>query len=202
MTEKNKLQEWISAQIVADEMLWKGAWGHQVAFARDTITQLVGVGLDWWEHENIPDVISTHRSKSIILPVYEFSRPDIGLRLIARNNFYNWKLSVISGKPIEANFDGLFYTTPPVDPKYTGNELAPCYFEGFPEDLIFGYYAPSNKRKWSAEIGGDYPFYTTIFLIMRSLGCIKPSEWNTEATHRKQLDDKSARHAKYKEENK
>jgi len=202
MSDKNKLQKWITEQVIGDEMLWKGAWGHQMAFARDIITHLVGAGLDYWEHENIPNVIALHRSKSILLPVYEFSRPDIGLRLIARENFYNWKLSVISEKPIEANFNGLFHTTPPVDPKYTGNHLAPCYFEGFPEDLIFGYYEPSNKRKWSAEIWGDYPFYATIFLIMRSLGCIKPLEWSTEATHRIELDAASDRRKKYEEANK
>lgn len=177
MEEKNKLQAWINKQAVDDDMLWKGAFGHQLSFVRDHIVWLVGTGLELEQREQLTDIISTHRSKSITLPVYSFSRPDLGLRLIARENFYNWKLSVISEKPIEADFTPLFHTLPPTDPSYTGNPLSPCYFEGFPDDLIFDYYT-KNPRKWSAEIWGYYPFWTTIFLIMKSVGAIKPLEWS------------------------
>jgi hypothetical protein len=188
----SKLQRWVSKQIVADEMLWKGAWGEQIQFVRDRLLYLMASGLHFEDIADIPDVIATHRSKSIDLPVYELRRDDIGLRLILRGNFYDWKLSVISERPIVADFAGLFHMTPPVAPDYTGDELHPVYFEGFPRDLIFGYYEPSDKKRWSACLGGEYTVYMTVFLILRSLGVIKPCTWHTPESHRAKLDDETA----------
>jgi hypothetical protein len=182
------LQAWISEQTVGDEMLWKGPWGRQVEFIRDDLRTLIGVGLDYEDKNLLGRVISTHTSKSIVLPVVEFERKDLGLRLIFRNNFHNWKMSVISQKTaIVANFDGLFHTTPPIEPDYTGDPLASVYFEGFPRDLIFGYYARSNTR-WLAEIDGNHTLWTTVFLIMRALGAVKLCGWHTRESHRAELD--------------
>jgi len=189
---REPLQAWISEQLVPDEMLWKGAWGHQVQFVRDSLVPLVAVGLDYEDHQNVAWVISTHRSKSIDLPVYRLERPDLGLTLILRNNFYNWKLSVISTQPIGADFSGLFHTSPPIDPKYTGDPLHRVYFEGFPEDLIFGYYE-ANKQQFSAEIQSDEVLYTALFLLMRQLGAIKPAVWHTAASHKAELDAETKR---------
>ena len=190
---KTPLQEWISAQVVADDMLWKGGFGHQMQFIRDTLTGVFSVGLEYEERQQTPMVISTHRSKSITLPVVEFSRPDMELRLVVRHNFYNWKLSVISGTPIEADFTGLFPITFPTEPEYTGNPLSSVYFEGFPEELVFGYYEPSDRKQWSAEIHGDYALWTTVYLIMKTLGVIKPHVWTTKESHTAQLKAETAR---------
>ena len=117
------------------------------------------------------------------------SRPFDGLTLVVRNNFYDWKLSVISkDRPIVADFSGLFYTTPPVAPEYTGNELADCYFEGFPKELVFGYYEPSDKKRFSAAIGGDHALYTTVFLLLRSLDIVRPCQWHTPESHRAAIE--------------
>ena len=188
----NKLQKWISAQVVDDKMRWKGPFGEQMAFIRDQIVPLMGAGLIYYEKQEIADVISTHTSKSIVLPVVEVTRKDLGLRFTMRENFYNWKLSVLSEKPIEADFTGLFHTTPPIDKDYTGDPLAGVYFEGFPKDRIFRYYS-EDKRKFSAEIWGDQPMWTAVLLIMRSVGAIKPLAWNTSETHKKEMADERAR---------
>lgn len=190
---RQPLQEWISKTVVADEMIWKGAWGSQMRFMRDALMPLARGGMtkDAYKAagDNIAWVISTHTSKSISLPVLELDRSDIGLRLIFRDNFYNWKMSVISEKPITVDFAGLFHTTPPIDPAYTGNPLAPVYFEGFPKDLIFGYYEPSDKMKWSCEIWeGQRAVWTSVFLMMRSLGQIKGFTWHTQESHKKELE--------------
>lgn len=189
---KNNLQEWANSHEVDGKMLWKGAWGNQIAFVRDQVSALIGAGIRYNDprRDELLSVISTHRSKSITLPVYEFSRPDYGLRIILRNNFYNWKMSVICTTPIECNFDGLFHTTPPVEPTYTGDPLNPAYFEGFPEDLVFGYYY-SDQRQFSAEIGTDYELITSLFLIMRSLGAIKAYRWHTKESHKKELEEET-----------
>jgi len=167
-------------------MYYKKASGGQIMFARDNLCSLVSAGLPYDRERKTLTVISTHRSKSVVLPVYNFERPDLGLRFVARENFYNWKLSVISERPIDCDFAGLFKTTPPIQPEYTGDPLSSVYFEGFPEDLVFGYYE-TNKCRFSAEIGGDQAMWTVLFLIMRSVGAIKARPWHTRESHQAEL---------------
>jgi hypothetical protein len=93
-------------------------------------------------------------------------------------------MSVISASEINVDFTGLFYTVPPMDPSYTGDQLASCCFEGFPHELIYGYFEPSDKKKFSAEISGNHTLWTVMFLMMRSFGAIKPCTWHTRESHR------------------
>ena len=182
---REKLQDWFMANKPAEDLIYKDGLNSQVMFIRDKITGLVSTGMSYDERKNnVAFVISTHRSKSVTLPVYSLERP--GLQIVLRNNYYNWKMSVISENTIcdpDGVFPHLFYTTPPVEPEYTGNPLAPCYFEGFPEELIFDYYEPSFQRsesKWSAEISGDYRLWTAIFHIVKRLDFLKPAKWTTK----------------------
>jgi hypothetical protein len=124
----------------------------------------------------------------VTLPVYVIDRKDLGLTIVLRDNFYNWKLSVMSERPVLADFTGLFKVVPPFEPEYTGNPLASVYFEGFPESLVFGYYATSDWRIWSAEIWGDNPLWTALFLLLKSVGGIRPAQWRTKESHRRELD--------------
>ena len=78
------LQEWISEQLVRDEMLWKGAYASQMMFLRDRVQFLIGAGLPFGESANLARVISTHRSKSIDLPVVRLDRPDLGISFVMR----------------------------------------------------------------------------------------------------------------------
>jgi hypothetical protein len=185
--EEIKLQEWVKQQTVDDKMSWKEASEEQMRFLFD-LQDLVLIDIPREERLNHILVISTHCSKSISLPVVKIERPDHSLTFILRNNFYNWKLSVISKEPVVANFDGLFFTVPPIEPEYTGDPLHRCYFEGFPQEYIFGYYEKSDKKKWSCELHDDSYLQITLFLIMRSLGFIKPNKWHTKESHRKELD--------------
>lgn len=189
--EPTPLREWCLANRPADEMLWRGGAIEQITFVRDSLNALVQSGIDY-EDANDVMVISTHRSKSIALPVYELARPDLGVRLILRDNFYNWKLSVISERPVAVDLSGLCYTSPPVDPEYTGDKLNPVYFEGFPESLVFGYYE-SDHRRFSAELYGREGAWTAVFLIMRAVGAVKPVAYYTRAQHRAELDASKAR---------
>jgi hypothetical protein len=175
------LQEWFNNQRenTPDEMYYKKASWSQIMFARDKLCGLISAGIeDYEKRRDVVTVISEHKSKSVRLPVYSFDRPDIGLRIIARDNFYDWKISVISDTPIIADFSGLFHTNPPIDPEYTGDPLHSVYFEGFPKELVFGYYE-TNQSKWSAEIGNDYELWAVLFLIMKAKGQIKPFMWST-----------------------
>jgi hypothetical protein len=176
---KVPLQYWFVNNIQRDDLRYKRAPEDQIAFVQDVLVPL-------FHQSHKKDslrrafVISTHTSKSTKLPVYLLERD--GLKVILRCNYHDWKVSVISATPIEANFLTLFHTTPPIDPEYTGNELHPVYFEGFPQNLIFGYYE-ENKCKWSAKIRHEYDVYTMLHILLTSLGFIKPRKWHTRQDH-------------------
>lgn len=183
-----QLDKWTKRFPAEEEMLWKSAAGAQIRFVRDELGRIVFPGLTYAEMGEKIDVVSTHRSKSIDLPVFGLFRDDLGCRIFLRNNFYNWKVSVSSGVPIVADFTGLFHTSPPPEPEYTGNPLNSCYFEGFPEEIVYDYYDAGDKCKFSAEIHGDHSLWTTVFLIMRARGAVKPMFFHTRASHRAELD--------------
>lgn len=106
------LQEWAASNPVGDEMLWKKGAEYQ--------TEDFGRVGEIFRCD--PEVVSTHTSKSITLPVVEFRRGD--LRMICRNNFHDIKVSVWSPRPIDHDLWGL---TAFVGDGY----LNPVYFEGF-----------------------------------------------------------------------
>ena len=177
MSQKTNLQDWFMSNRASEEMIYKKASENQIMFVRDNLSCLVT------GKSNNVFVISTHTSKSIKLPVYSLERE--GLQIILRNNFYNWKMSVISKQFIELDFSGLFHTSPPIDPDYTGDSLASCYFEGFPEKLIFGYYDLSNHKKWSAEISSNYELWTVLFVVLHKTGGIKALKWSIRPVDQK-----------------
>jgi len=143
------LQTWIANNPVASEMLWKGSAENQLKFMRDTIGELL------WEVKENPEVkvISTHRSKSISLPVYQFTMN--GIIFILRDNFYNWKVSVVSQQDINVDFGKLF------DPSI---EIHSCYCEGFPEEFVFGSYNKS-KKMFTIDLRDQYQVYLFVWLV-------------------------------------
>ena len=182
------LDPWRYEHIIKDEMLWKKAAQNQMMFVHDKLNGLMQNSLETEDRTDV-EVISTHTSKSILLPVYHLQRGD--LHIILRENFYNWKMSVLNPNFVLANFDGLFYTTPPIDPDYTGDELSSVYFEGFPKDLIFGYYEESDKSHFSAHIVNDQMMWTTLYLILKDQGYVTPREWTTKEKSRAEMDERT-----------
>lgn len=175
------LKDWLSVNEVSDKMLWKGGYGEQIEFVMYGVTHLFALGLPEGDErsDKIVTVISHHWSKSIRLPVYCFTHPLLDLKVYLRDNFHDSKISVVSGVPITANFTGLFHTSPPPDPDYTGDPLHSAYFEGFPEELVFPYFSQGDGTKWSAALYGDKSVWTALFLMLQSLGAIPPLQWPT-----------------------
>lgn len=192
------LQEWFNDNPVDDEMIWKSAYKQQFMFVRDKLNGLMQNSLEPDERNEVK-VISKHTSKSILLPVYHLQRGE--LHIILRENFYNWKMTVINPNLVLANFDGLFHTTPPLEPDYTGDELADVYFEGFPKDLIFGYYdePKTDKSHFSAHIINDQMMWTTLYLILKDQGYVTPAEWNTRKNDQKELKERNAKREEKKQ---
>jgi hypothetical protein len=135
-------------------MLWKQGYWDQITFVRDKINQLFYTTYEKFKNNPVI-VINTHMSKSIVLPVYEINLEHYGLKMIIRNNFYNWKISVISNKHIETDFMNLFQEDEIINP---------IYCEGFKEEQVFGSYK-DNNRQFTIEIRDEYQLYTFMYLL-------------------------------------
>lgn len=179
----------------------------QVHFVRDRIAGLVWSDVGYYDRPREPEprtdctesawVIGEHYSKSVRLPVYSLERPDRGLRFTLRDNYYDWKLSVESEVAIDDPlFPYLFHTTPPIERAYTGDSLSSVYFEGFPEDRVFGYHA-TNPRRWSAELASDQRLWTVMFLCLKALGIMRPMVHLTRESHRAMLDADNEAHKRF-----
>lgn len=136
------LEEFEAANKPGDQLLWKGAAAEQFARfkeLRETITEASG--------RHVSDnVISTHTSKSIKLPVVEFTIPATGLTLTMRDNFYDVKVSVKSLKPIEDRGFGKLF-----DKKIA---VHPTVCEGFPYGKIYGSY-DANPSQFTVSVSQD-----------------------------------------------
>lgn len=138
--EKQPLSTWIESNLPKKEMFWYES-------AKSQFELLLQLRSALFQNEITGDrcasVIGTHRSKSIDLPVIEFQLPK--LRLVMRDNFYNWKVSVQSDEPVDVDSSELF------DPTI---EHSSCYCEGFARWDVFDSYA-KDKRRFTVEIMTD-----------------------------------------------
>jgi len=88
-------------------------------------------------------VVSAHTSKSIDLPVVQYTIPDLGLTLTLRDNFHNVKLSVKSDRPLTLDDKALELSAP-------NTPISSAYFEGFPGN-VYGSYS-ENRAQFSVEL--------------------------------------------------
>ncbi len=153
---------WIRVNEPDTNLIYSKFIGDQVCFVRDTIGTLLMPSYKEW-HNNLPMVISTHRSKSVKLPVFQIYLKKFNTEFILRCNFYDWKISVNSDVPLDIDFMDLFDTT---------QEILPIYCEGFPKENVYGCYK-ENHSKFTIEISSLYDLYTFFFLVKNYLGIKK-----------------------------
>ena len=146
------LLTWCRVNEPEDKMLWKEGYWEQIMFIRDTIMDLLSDSYEEFKSNPVL-VISTHRSKSIVLPVYQINYK--GIKMIIRNNFYDWKVTVDS--KVQLNFDmmSLFNIK-----KRINSTLC----EGFKYNQVFDSYE-NNKNKFTFEIEDQYKLYTFMYLL-------------------------------------
>ena len=106
------------------------------------------------EHEPMVLAVSTHMSKSVLLPVMEINLKSVGVKILLRNNFYDWNISIESEKDIDCDFKDIF----------TDDDYKHCFCQGFPEERIYGKYE-ENHKKFTICIGYDYKLYTFMWLL-------------------------------------
>ena len=122
------LLEFMRETELDEKLIWKKAAEKQMIFVRDTI----GAHLT---HSPI-FVVSTHMSKSCVLPVYAF-RLSNGIEFIMRENFYGWVVSIRSPFTIEELPD--FCRGDTLCSENPEGDIAECYCEGFSKSWVYKY---------------------------------------------------------------
>jgi len=143
------LQEWFMTEFQNNnnDLYYKVSAEVDIMWMRDVIGNFFSTNFD---------VIGTHKSKSVLLPVMQLSTDSVTLTI--RYNFHNFAVSVDSKKDVPWVFDGLF------DSKTTS---ASCYFEGFQKGIVYGSY-DSNPRQFSFHVRSKEQFYVFCFLMDRA----------------------------------
>lgn len=160
---KQLLLSWLRNDEVDDKMIYKNAAERQEIFVRDN----VGFSL-----LKVPVfVISEHRSKSITLPVYGFTMRN-GIKVICRDNFYDWKVSVqLPCRPTAGEI-----TVIPKDlvSGGYGDDIADYYFEGFKKEWVFPAFDPFDYKKmnFSIEVNDDYRLYALLYHLNNLLDTV------------------------------
>lgn len=153
---------WIRVNEPDKNLIYAEGLGDQVCFVRDTLCELLRSTYKEWR-DNPPLVISTHNSKSVKLPVFQINLEKYGIEMVLRYNFYDWKISIKSDKPLDFDCMGLFNPT---------QEIPYHYCEGFPKNKVYGSYEQSHSQ-FTIEIHSHYKLYTFIFLLKNYLGIKK-----------------------------
>ena len=146
---------WMRVNIPDENSLYAKEFLEQVDFIRNHIDDLIND-----QNDNLPMVISTYRVKSVKLPVYCISNEEYGVEIVLKNNFYDWKVSVKSEKPIFFDFKDLFDIS---------KTIYPYNCDGFPTDKVYECYN-KNQSRFTFSIISEYDLYTVIYLIRKCLG--------------------------------
>lgn len=149
---------WMRVNKPKETLIYANGLQEQVCFVRDTLNSLFRS--TYTECDNHPPlVISTHYSKSVKLPVFQIDLEKYGIEIILRCNFYDWKVSVKSDKPLDFDYMGLFNPA---------KEISYLCCEGFPRDKVYGSYS-QNHSQFTIEIVSRYDLYTFFFLLRNYL---------------------------------
>ena len=153
-------QSWIVENEPANDMSYKPFAYDQISFIKKIFKLFEDKGISL-------NVISTHTSKSIKLPVCEMLIGD-EISIIIRDNFLDWKVSINSNISFNNLPISLFF-------KNGEEQILSCYCEGFKDEWIYLPYS-RNKKRFTVELRTDYHMWTLMFLINEIL---KQNENNT-----------------------
>ena len=139
-----------------DNLFWKKKAEEQLIFVRDTIGTLVKSPIF---------IVSTHYSKSCLLPVYGFMLPN-GIRVIMRENFYGWVVSMwVDNECASFSIDeGLVHGDRDENEGYNG-DIKECYCEGFKSEWVFPFQTKDIKAT-TFRVDGDFELYALLYKII------------------------------------
>lgn len=148
------LLTWCRVNKPRNEMVYKQGYWDQIMLIRDSINLLFYSNYKEYI-DNPVMVINTHTSKSIELPVYELNLKQQGVKIILRNNFYDWKVSVISNREIDVDFMGLFEED---------NNISYLYCEGFKREQVFKSFK-EDKTQFTISLPDNFKLYTFMYIL-------------------------------------
>lgn len=144
------ITQWARQNDWADNLLYSKSASNQRCFVRDELCE----GLKF----NRGDVIGTHTSKSVLLPVYRLEWGP--LQIVLRDNFHGWNMSVNS--PIEMELPIELFD------KESDGEYGYCSCEGFPAQWILEQYR-LNKNRFTISVRDKYRLFTLIYLMKKQV---------------------------------
>lgn len=147
---RQELLEYMRENEISKELIFRGSAIDQMCFIRDTLCRSLLCNTTCW-------VVSTHNSKSIQLPVYEFEFN--GVTVTMRENFYGWVVSLSSSKPVTIDKDLIYYDN---DEEIEG--IHPCYCEGFEEDWAYSSYTDCC-HECTFRVDDNYRLWTLMYLL-------------------------------------
>jgi len=152
------LENWITKNKPDDDLLWKNGFYDQVLFVNNDVSYLLSRSYEekLGVRQNIK-VVSTHTSKSVLLPVFQIDCHKIQVTM--RYNFHDWKISYLT-----------YYDSIPVvkfgDLFDIHKQINPIYCEGFRENWVYSSYA-ENPKKFTAELAPGYNSVYVFFWLIR-----------------------------------
>jgi hypothetical protein len=142
---------WSNVNRPIDSMVYKQNFYEQMDVLKYTVPSL------FTTLHNFPTmVISTHASKSILLPVCKYSFYDGDLEVIVRCNFRDWVVSVNSKETLN-----IWITKDIFDPEA---KIDDCMCEGIPEEYIYDIFK-NDKNKFTFRIYSVYSLYAFLYLV-------------------------------------
>lgn len=149
----NLLIEFMRTTELDDDLIYKKGAERQEIFVRDMIGRHLAKSPIF--------VVSTHMSKSCLLPVYAFKLSN-GIEFIMRENFYGWVVSIRSPFTIEklpsfCHGDGGSSTN------YSG-DISECYCEGFRASWVYAF-ENENFKYSTFRVQENYDLYTLVYLL-------------------------------------
>jgi hypothetical protein len=151
------LLSWMRVNEPSDNMIYKKEYWKSNVFFRDTIPFLLLQ--DYEEYKKFSTmVISTHTSKSILLPVVKMFISKHNMTVIVRHDFHDFKISIKSEKELIFDTMNLFKQ----DRKINSIDC-----EGFKEEWVYDSYT-NNKKQFTIKINDGYYEAYTFFYILKN----------------------------------
>jgi hypothetical protein len=148
-----KLQDWANEHEPSETLVYKSGYWPMICFVRDVIAPLVSTSYE--DCKGKVQVLSTHRSKSVLLPVFSFGIPEADFEM--RYNFHDWNLSVDS--LIEVGDYARWFD----------DAHGYCFFQGMSKQ--FGRYA-QDARRFSICVTTNYELHAFFFLLNKQFGIV------------------------------
>lgn len=140
-------------QMEQSTLYYKNAWAKQYQFIRDRISYCMGLP------PKTVEVVSTHRSKSTELPVYELKLPYCIIEL--RGNYHDWNCSIQFCDAVALD------SIPGLTNFISGNYL---YFQGMSRRYP-PYAAGRVDTQHSFSCNTDYDLYAALRCIHKHFNC-------------------------------